>query len=191
MRAEVVQRNGAGVSEGAAGRNNKWHLVLTRDKKTPVEVRYSRTFLVQPDRAVWAAAVMLGRVLCHATPHVVARVSSHDKNSSTTNSSCLRTSCKEEVRSHLPIWEKRHNPSSVCTNGPFGDSKITRASGSRCETTLAVALGLIKSQALWSSATDSFSQAGSPAGGSDISLNCLKANPTQTANCAAVAPEKP
>ena len=49
---------------------------LTRDRKTPVEVRYPRTFLVQPDRAVWAAAVMLGRVLCHAKPHVVARVPS-------------------------------------------------------------------------------------------------------------------
>ena len=129
------------------------------------------------------------------------------------NSSCLRTSCKYEALSYLANFgweeggEKRRNPSLVCTNSLFGDSTITRASGSRCEAAYTVALGLIKSQALWSSTTPpaetdvrlskSLSQAASPVSGSDISLNRLKVNPTRscsppsTVHCAAVGPEKP
>ena len=70
-----------------------WHLVLTRDRK---EVRYPRTFLVQPDRAVWAAAVV---ELCAIPNLTLSPVFLPDrKNSSTTIDGVSQSDLVNDVR---------------------------------------------------------------------------------------------
>ena len=92
---------------------------------------------------------MVGRVLVLTVDLTLSSVFLPDrKNSSTTIDVVSQSDLfafqlpphKLQISSTVVLtnFGKRREPSLVCTTGPFGDSTITRALGSRCGTTVVV-----------------------------------------------------